>query len=488
MATRSDFTVDPAVLQLSIDGVAVDGRGPELAVYDPACGEQVSAVAGADEAQAADALAAARRAFDEGHWGRASGNERSRALHRLADVLEANVDRLIATVVVEAGTPVSLADALQVRTPIAHLRYYAEAASRVPTDVLGAHFDPVPSASVVARRPAGVVSAITAYNYPLLLAISKVGASLAAGCATVLMPSPRTPLTTLLLGALSREADLAPGALNVVVGGNEVARQLTESPAVDKITFTGSTAVGREVLRQAAAGVKGVMLELGGKSPLICLPGMDLSAAVLSIHLRYTRNAGQGCMSPTRLLVHRSQWDEFLELSKAAYDQIVVGDTWDPATHVGPLIRPEHRDRVERYVDEACGLGATVVAGGGRPPSERGWYTNPALVVGVENSWRIAREEIFGPVAVALPYDTVDQAVAIGNDSDYGLAAYIHGDHDQALAVAPRLRAGSVFVNGGGGLRPDATLGGFKRSGIGREQGPWGIEEFLEPQHVQWAI
>ena len=488
MAGKSDFVVDDQVLQLTIDGKPVDGAAATIPAFDPATEKEVAAVAGADLAQADAALSAARRAFDDGPWGRSTGEERSLALHRLADVFETHAERLIASIVVECGTPISLADGLQVRTPIKHLRFYAEAASRIPSSVLGAHFDPVPSASVVARRPVGVVSAITAYNYPFLLAISKLGASLAAGCTAVLMPSPRTPLTTLLMGALVREADLPPGVVNVVVGGNDVAKLLTESRLVDKISFTGSTAVGEQVMRQAATGVKGVMLELGGKSPLVCLPGTELAPIILPIHQRYTRNAGQGCMSPTRLLVHRSQFDEFLELSKAAYDQITVGDPWDARTDVGPLIRPDHRARVERYVEEACALGATVAAGGGRPPLEKGWYTNPALVVGAENSWRIAREEIFGPVAVALPYDDVDQAVAIANDSEYGLAAYVYGQHDQAMAVAARLRAGTVNVNGGGGLRPDATIGGFKASGVGREQGPWGIEEFLEPQHIQWSL
>jgi aldehyde dehydrogenase (NAD+)/betaine-aldehyde dehydrogenase len=277
--------------------------------------------------------------------------------------------------------------------------------------------------------------------------------------------------------------------VNVLAGEAEVARQLTESTMVDKVSFTGSTAVGRHVMRQAANGLAGVMLELGGKSPLLVLPGTELAPIVLPIHLRYSRNAGQGCMSPTRLLVHRPQWDEFLERSAAAYDEIVVGDPWDRATDVGPLIRPEHRASVEYFVEEAVEQGGRIAAGGGRPPMERGWYTNPTLVVNVDNSSRIAREEIFGPVAVALPYGDVDEAVRIANDSPYGLAAYVYGAHtDAALDVASRLRAGTVSVNGGGGLRPDATIGGFKQSGIGREQGRWGIEEFLEPQHIQWAL
>jgi aldehyde dehydrogenase (NAD+) len=490
MATAT--TAHPASIGqagLTIAGVSEPGEGPDLQVFNPATEELIATVGTADARQTERAIAAARTAFDDGPWSRFSPQERSLTLHRLADVLERHADELVASVVAEVGTPVTLTEQLQVETPIRHLRHYAESATALGDVSLGSHFDPVPSASMVAYRPAGVVAAITAYNYPLLLAISKLGASLAAGCTAVLLPSGRTPLTTLLLGGLLEESGLPAGTVNVLAGEADVARQLTESRLIDKVTFTGSTTVGRHVMRQAATGLAGVMLELGGKSPLIVLPGTDLADIVLSIHMRYSRNAGQGCMSPTRLFVHQGQWDEFLERSKAAFAHITVGDPWDRSTDVGPLIRPEHRARVEQFVTDACQQGARIAAGGGRPETGRGWYTNPTLVVGVENSWPIAREEIFGPIAVAMPYSNVEEAVGLANDSEYGLAAYVYGDDTEAaLAVAARLRAGTVTVNGGGGLRPDATIGGFKQSGIGREQGRWGISEFLEPQHIQWAL
>jgi aldehyde dehydrogenase (NAD+) len=474
---------------LTIGGRSEVGTGPPLQVWNPATEALIATVGSAGRDQTERAIAAARNAFDSGPWGRSTAMERSLVLHRLADVLDRHADELVTSIVNEVGSPVTLTESLQVRTPIGHLRHYAEYAPRIGTDYLGSHFDPVPSASMVARRPAGVVAAITAYNYPLLLAISKLGAALAAGCTAVLLPSGRTPLTTLLLGDLITEVDLPPGVVNVITGEVDVARQLTESRKIDKVSFTGSTSVGRQVMRQAAEGLTGVMLELGGKSPLIVLPGTELAPIVLSVHQRYSRNAGQGCMSPTRLLVHQSQWDEFLERSIMAYREIAVGDPWDRATDVGPLIRPEHRERVEGFVEEACTAGGRIVAGGGRPPMETGWYTNPTLVVGVENSSRIAQEEIFGPVAVAMPFADTDEAVRVANESPYGLAAYVYGsDTEVALNVAARLRAGMVSVNGGGGLRPDATIGGFKQSGIGREQGRWGIDEFLEPQHIQWSL
>ncbi len=485
--TASPTSIDQ--VGLTIAGVGEPGEGPDLQVFNPATEELIATVGSADGRQTDRAIQAARTAFDEGPWSRFSPEERSLALNRLADVLERHTELLIASVVGEVGTPVTLTEQLQVATPIRHLRHYADVATTLAEVQLGSHFDPVPSASVVAYRPAGVVAAITAYNYPLLLAISKIGASLAAGCTVVLLPSGRTPLTTLILGGLLEEAGFPPGTVNVLAGEADVAKQLTESPLIDKVTFTGSTTVGRHVMRQAATGLAGVMLELGGKSPLIVLPDTDLADIVLPIHMRYSRNAGQGCMSPTRLLVHQGQWDEFLERSTEAFELIRVGDPWDRSTDVGPLIRPEHRARVEQFVTDACDQGGRIAAGGGRPDTERGWYTNPTLVVGVENSWPIAREEIFGPIGVALPYSTIDEAVALANDSEYGLAAYVYGDDtDTALGVAARLRAGTVTVNGGGGLRPDATIGGFKQSGIGREQGRWGIAEFLEPQHIQWAL
>jgi aldehyde dehydrogenase (NAD+)/betaine-aldehyde dehydrogenase len=339
---------------------------------------------------------------------------------------------------------------------------------------------------VVAYRPAGVTVGITAYNYPLMLAASKVGAAMAAGCTTVLLPSPRTPLTSLLLGEIALEAELPPGVLNVIVGGPDVGTILTSRHDVDRVSFTGSVEVGQAIMRQCVEHVTGVVLELGGKSPDIVLPEFVLDdESVLGIHARYLRNAGQGCASPTRLLVHQDMHDEFLEVTRRIFPTVGVGDPWDPNTIVGPLIRPEHRARVEGFIERALGAGGQIVAGGGRP-ERRGWFVNPTLIGGVSPDAEIAQEEIFGPVAVLLTYRDLDEAVAIANGTRFGLAAYVHGDEETARALAPRLRAGSVYINGGGGLRPDAPFGGWGASGIGREWGEEGIREFFEPQHIQW--
>jgi aldehyde dehydrogenase (NAD+)/betaine-aldehyde dehydrogenase len=475
-------------LQLLVGGDAVDGSGPVLEVEDPATEEVVAAIRAADAGQVDRAVEAATAAFRRGAWAEATGEQRQALMHRLADLMEAHQDELADAVLTEAGTPISIAGPLQVAWPIEHLRWYADQAPVDRTEDLGPHTVPGPSHSVVGYRPVGVVAAIAAYNYPLTLAVHKLGPALATGCTVVLMPSPRTPVATLLLARLVQEAGFPPGVVNVLVGDAAAAQRLTEHPQVSKVTFTGSVEVGKHVMRQAASHLAGVVLELGGKSPAILLPDADVATVAPALHLRYCRNGGQACAAPTRILVHRSRWDEFVDVTRATIAGVTVGDPRDPATVVGPMITREHRDRVEGYVSAALAQGGSILAGGGRPDLERGWFTNPVVLADVDNSWPVAQEEIFGPVSVALPYGSVDEAVDIANDSLYGLHAYVYSaDLEAAQALAPRLRAGAVSINGGGGFRPDAVMGGFGVSGIGRELGRWGIHEFLEPQHVQWA-
>jgi aldehyde dehydrogenase (NAD+)/betaine-aldehyde dehydrogenase len=478
----------PTVLEdLVIDGARVLGEGPGVDIVDPATGALLGTIAQATVAQAEAALAAARRAADEGPWPALAPAERSAALHRFCDAFEARTDELVATIVAEVGTPLQLAEPLQVGSALTHLRHYADLAARDLSRDLGPADGP-PSHSEVVYRPAGVAVGITAYNYPLMLAASKIGAAMAAGCTTVLLPSPRTPLTALMLGELAVEAGLPPGVLNVVVGGPEIGALLTRSPDVDRVSFTGSVEVGQAIMSQCVDHVTGVVLELGGKSPAIVLPDAELTEELVAqIHLRYMRNAGQGCASPTRILVHDSVYDRFLELSREVYAKVPIGDPWDPATVIGPLIRPEHRERVEGFVARAVQGGGSVLAGGGRPQGlGDGFFMNAALVGDIAPDAEICQEELFGPVAVLLRYGDLDEAVAIANGTRFGLAAYVYGDVEDAKALAARLRAGSVYINGGGGIRPDAPFGGWKASSIGREWGADGIREFLEPQHIQW--
>jgi aldehyde dehydrogenase (NAD+) len=486
MSTITPQRRAPVVTErLLIGGARVVGEGPPIPVFDPATEEEIARIPSASIAQADAAVAAARQAADAGPWPTLPPAERSRALHRLADAFEARIDDLVATAVAEVGTPIWLAESLQVRSALTHLRHYADLAARELTRDLGPASDP-PSHSVLSYRPAGVVVGITAYNYALMIAASKVGAAMAAGCTTVLLPSPRTPLTSLIFGEMALEAELPTGVVNVVVGGPDIGAALTERPDVDRVSFTGSVEIGQAIMRQCVEHVTGIVLELGGKSPDIVLPDFALDdESVLGIHARYLRNAGQGCASPTRILIHEDAYDKFLAITRRVYPTVGVGDPWDPTTIVGPLIRPEHRARVEGFVERSLAAGGRVLAGGGRP-DRRGWFVNPTLIGDVAPDSEIAQEEIFGPVGVLLTYRDLDEAVEIANGTKFGLAAYVHGDEEVARALAPRLRAGTVYINGGGGLRPDAPFGGWGASGIGREWGEEGVREFLEPQHIQW--
>jgi aldehyde dehydrogenase (NAD+)/betaine-aldehyde dehydrogenase len=477
----------PAARDLTIDGRGVPGAGAEIEAVNPATEQVTATVAAASLAQVDEAVAAARRAFPA--WAAASPAERSAALHRLADLMEGNSERLAAAIVNEVGTPIAFAEIMQVKLGITHLRWQAEAALRDRTVDLGEWQDPVPTRSEVAYRPAGVVACITGYNYPLNLAIFKFGAALAAGCTAVLLPSPRTPLTTLWLGELFREAEIPAGVINVVLGGPEVGQHLTSHPLVDRVSFTGSDAVGAKIMEQAAAGLKGVTLELGGKSPNILLPGVDAAGLAKDIHLRWARNGGQGCAALARLLVHESLVDEFLGASKEAFTALKVGDPWDRGVNIGPMIRPDHRARVQSYIDGAQADGGEIVLSLDTPVPDRGWFVNPVVIGGLPHSARAVQEEIFGPVAVLVPFADEEEAVRLANDTAYGLAANVFTpDVDRGRALAARLRSGTVWINGGGNMRPDAPFGGFGRSGVGREIGEWGIREYLEVQHVQWRV
>jgi aldehyde dehydrogenase (NAD+) len=476
-------------LELSIAGEPVIGRGEPVAVYDPATEAELTRVPQADAEQVQRAIVAARRAFDEGPWPTMSADQRADLMLRFADCLQAREDELVRGVVYECGTPITQSEIGQVALPLAILRSYAELARKDRTEYLGPNFDMLASDSLVAYQPVGVVGVITAYNFPLVLALRTIGGALAAGCPVVLAPSPKAPLTTLMVARAAEHAGFPPGVVNVVLGGPDVGRLISTHAGVDKVGFTGSRAVGEMIMAQAAGTIKGVMLELGGKTPTLVMPDVDAAPIARRLHTKYLLNAGQACAAPARVLVPRDYYDEFAALSQGAFAKIKVGDPWDPKTIVGPLIRREHLERVQRTVQTALAQGASILAGGGRPDIQRGWYMNPVLLGDIDNRSPIAQEEIFGPVGVLIPYDGIDDGVAKANDVAYGLAADVFSpDIASGVAIAKRLRAGTVTINGGGAFRPDAPFGGFKASGIGREYGEWGVREFLEPQHVQWAM
>jgi aldehyde dehydrogenase (NAD+) len=476
------------VSQQLIGGQLVDGVGDPLRLIDPATAEQYASVSLASAAQLDQAVAAARAASDAQEWSKIDGEDRAGLIHQACDVLWQHREELTQIVVTEVGCPVSTTRDQQVAGPIELLRWYAEAARRVHDRLLEPRLGRRRSASVVRYTPVGVVAAITAYNYPLALAINKLGSALATGNTMVLHPSPRAPASTLLLGELLKTTDIPDGVVNVIVGDADVARALTEHRLVDLVAFTGSVEVGALVMKQASSTIKRVVLELGGKSPAVLLPGTDLAEHLPALHQRWMRHAGQGCQCPTRHFVHRSQWADYVERSREIMSGTVVGDPRDEATDVGPVISAAHAERIAGYVNEAL-LEGEILASSPMPEADRGFWSQPMIIGGVDHSARICQEEIFGPVVIAFPYDTVDDAVSLANDTKYGLAAYVYGPDVRACrAVAARIRAGNVSVNGTGGVRPDAPNGGMKQSGIGRMRGEEGLLEFMEAQHIQWPL
>ncbi|MGZ4650994.1 MAG: aldehyde dehydrogenase family protein [Kineosporiaceae bacterium] len=483
--------IDPTLADRTcfVDGSWTRGEGAPFTSVEPGTGRELATWNLATVEQADAAVAAARRSFDEGVWRRRSPQERAAVLRRIADLLEREHETLARLVVAEVGSPLTLARTLQTAAPAVNFRWCADAAERGPRGGYAEELPPqtgaIRSESVLMREPIGVVTAITPYNYPVNMISWKVAPALAAGCSVVLLPSPRGALCSVAFLRLAEEAGVPSGVLNLVPGDPGVGERLCSHPDVDMVTFTGSNAVGAAVMAAAAPTAKKVVLELGGKSPTVILPGADLDRAVAPSILRFVRNAGQGCGATTRILVHRDDLPAFLERARQVIDALPVGDPFDEATEVGPLITAEHRDRVEGYIARAVEKGATVLAGGGAPQRE-GFFLNPLLLGGVHPDDEIAQDELFAPVAVVFAYDTVDDAVAIANNSRYGLNALVWGEPADARAVAERLQTGTVAINGGGGSRPDVPWVGATQSGIGADLGEDGFAEFFTIKHLQW--
>jgi aldehyde dehydrogenase (NAD+) len=483
MATATDSKLGDLV----IGGRVRTGRGPTMDVVNPYNEEVVASIATASLEDAQDAVAAARTAFEDGEWSRWTGAQRGEAIVRYADLLAEHADRISDVVTDEMGSPASLR-AGQIDGPIKFLRWSGSQAGRDWTESLGPFADSPRSTGIIAYRPVGVVLAITAYNYPITLALNKIASVLAAGCTLVLMPSPQAPLSASLLGELAIEAGLPAGVINIVIGGADVAESLTVHPDVGKISFTGSVEVGSKVMQQAGRGIKDVVLELGGKNPNIILPDVELGPIVKGIHVRYARNAGQGCGSTTRIFVHEDRYDEFVSLSREIWPELTTGDPRDPANFAGPVISAAHRDRILRYIQIALDDGGEILAQG-TVPDGPGFWAPPTLLGGVPHTSRTVQEEIFGPVAVVFPYSSVDEAVAMANDVIYGLGGNIYTNSvADGIALTSRIRAANMTLNGGGADSPLTMIGGFKQSGVGREHGVAGIKEFLEPQTVRWPL
>ncbi|MEB3023128.1 aldehyde dehydrogenase [[Mycobacterium] crassicus] len=478
---------------LLIDGALVPGGGGTFATVNPATEETLGQAADGDAADLDRAVAAARRAFDSSDWCRDTAL-RVHCLRQLRDALNDQIEALREITIAEAGAPRMLTYSGQLQTPVDDLGFPADTAEHYPWTVDLGEAAPLGIATrrTMVREPFGVVGAITPWNFPHQVALAKIGPALAAGNTVVLKPAPDTPWCAAEVGRIIAEkTDFPPGVVDIVTAADHrIGGLLAQDPRVDAVSFTGSTATGRSVMTAAAATIKKVFLELGGKSAFLVLDDADLGAACAAAARTVTTHAGQGCALTTRLLVPRERYGDAVDAVVAAISAIPFGDPNDPKTLCGPLISARQRDRVQSYLDLAVAEGGTFGCGGGRPGwADRGFYIEPTVIAGLTNDARAAREEIFGPVLVVLAHDGDADAVRIANDSPYGLSGTVFGaDGERAARVAARLRAGTVNVNGGMWYSADVPFGGYKQSGIGREMGLAGFEEYLETKVVATAV
>ncbi|PWU54808.1 aldehyde dehydrogenase family protein [Micromonospora sp. S4605] len=471
--------MDLARTDIYLDGAWVAASsGQALAVRNPATEEVVATVPAGTAADVDRAVAAARAAFPG--WADTAPAERAAALDRLHAALTARAHTVANTVATELGTPLKIAVRVQAGLPLTVLRSYVDLAGRPPAE------EPVGN-SLVVREPVGVVGAITPWNYPLHQVVAKLAPALAAGCTVVLKPSELTPLTAYLLFDAIHEAGFPPGVVNLVPGtGPEVGEAIAAHPDVDMVSFTGSTATGRRISHLAADRIARVALELGGKSANVILDDADLAAAVKVGVGNAFLNSGQTCTAWTRMLVHRDRYDEALALAAKVAEGYRLGDPFDPDTRLGPVVSAAQRERIAGHVAKGLADGGRLVAGGPDAPlPERGYFVAPTVIADVDPDSALAQEEVFGPVLAVIPVDDEDAAVAVANNSRYGLAGAVwSGDEERALRVARRLRTGAVDINGAP-FNPLAPFGGYKQSGLGRELGRYGLDEYLQTKAIQ---
>ncbi|MEU7498456.1 aldehyde dehydrogenase [Streptomyces griseofuscus] len=469
--------------QLYIGGELTEPLGEDvIEVISPHTEEVIGRVPHASRADVDRAVAAARRAFDEGPWPRMTPEERIGAVTRIKDGIAARHEEIARVISAENGSPYSWSVLAQA---LGAMMVWDSAICVAREYVYEERRDGALGPLLVRREPVGVVAAVVPWNVPQFVAAAKLAPALLTGCTVVLKPSPESPLDAYLLGEIARAAGLPEGVLSILPADREVSEYLVGHPGLDKVSFTGSVAAGRRVMEVAARQLTRVTLELGGKSAAIVLPDADLATAVAGIVPAAWMNNGQACVAQTRILVPRARYDEFADAFARAAADLVVGDPLDPATQVGPLVARRQQERSLDYIRVGQEEGAKVLAGGGRPAGlERGWYVEPTLFGGVDNAMRIAREEIFGPVICLLPYGDEREAVRIADDSEYGLSGSVWtADVERGIEVARRVRTGTYSVNTFS-LDMLGPFGGYKNSGIGREFGPEGYGAYLEHKMI----
>ncbi len=466
-----------------IGGEWVDPAGTgTLDVISPATEEIVGRVPESTPADMDRAVAAAREAFDNGPWPQTSPKERADVIAAISASIMGRMDEFATLITNENGAPFTFSQMGQVYAATAVLDFFAGITPDFPfeerrTGLLGP--------TLVRRTPVGVAAGIIPWNVPLFITVLKLGPALASGSTIVIKPAPETPLDSYLLAEVIQEVGLPPGVVNIVPAGREVGEHLVRHPGVDKVGFTGSTAAGRKIGAICGEQLKRVTLELGGKSAAILLDDVNLEETWGNLIPFALMNNGQACVAQTRILAPRSRYDEIRDALAEKVAHFKVGDPLDPETECGPLVAERQRDRVEGYIAKGRDEGATLVVGGGRPAGfDRGWYVEPTLFADVDNSMTIAQEEIFGPVLSLIPYDDEAEAIAIANDSDYGLSGSVYtADTDHGIEVAKQVRTGTYAVNALG-MEFGSPFGGFKSSGVGRELGPEGLAAYLEDQSI----